>query len=346
MPKKLLKIKNTGLVLHQPDEYRDLTFSDVLQEAELPKDFDLPDLIPDYQNGVPKCVMESVSYLAQQQNYDENSQIVQLSADAGYVIAKMLYDKNKEYGTTLLTGVKVLCDVGLPEDDIFSDNEELWNNPDKYFDLNRITEVVKENAAQYRSQTYIRGSGIGWGNVVVDEIKQMIFQRKGCIVAIGGDNSFYGERDGFVKPPSSIVWQHAIVLKGWKYFDNRLFFKLANWWDKDKKGKPDGSGFGWLDWELWRSFVWGNYTTVDVPNDTFAKIKMWKLLQVEGNNRIYLEFLGEHYWIDDMKKIEKGIETKKFTPVQKVNSSYPLKIVGEWRKFPFLKDGEYLMPKI
>ncbi len=280
----------TGAVLHRWDP-RTITAGEVLAEETVPEEFDTIDLIPGYQGAVPKCVIEAYSYLSRLQDYYETGVDVLTSADAGYIMAKDKYDFNRDYGTSLMTGARVLCDHGLPETKIFPDNEEYWNEPNKYFDIGRWTEAVHDNADIHRKRAYIRAGGMDWAATTADQLQQSIYQRKGAVIIIRGDDNFIGSGTGFVNTPADInnTWYHGITLKGWKNFNGELHFKFANWWDPKQKGNPNGSAFGWLNFNQWRYHIWGAMTTVDALNDEFVKkISMAKLYRdPTDQNEVY-----------------------------------------------------------
>ena len=297
MPKQQF---TTGAILHQWD-YRDVVACEVLDDVDLPAEFDTIDLMPGYQGAVPKCVIESYSYLARLQDYYETGEDKITSADAGYVMAKTNYDHDRAYGTTLLTGAKVLCDHGLPEIKFFPDNEELWNEPNKYFDISRWTEAVHDNADIHRKRAYVRAGGTDWNATVANQLQQAIYQRKGAVIIIRGDDGFIGSGTGFVNTPIDInnVWYHGITVKGWKVFNGDLHFKFANWWDPAQKGNGNGSAFGWLNFKKWQPHIWGAMTTVDALNNEFVKIEMLKIIGDKRDGRQYIKDKGTNviHWI-------------------------------------------------
>ena len=178
-----INLNNTGLKLHRPD-FRDLTFGDVLPTMALPRDYVTKKLPADWQGNVPKCVMETYSYVARKQDYKETGVDFALSADAGYSYVKNFIDGNKLYGTSLMAGAKTLVKFGLPEEKIYADEEADWNDSMKYFDTSRFTDEVNENALIHSKELFIRGKGLGWGNIDPEELKQMIFQREAAAIAM------------------------------------------------------------------------------------------------------------------------------------------------------------------
>ena len=281
----------TGWFPHILDS-RDITFAEAVPFDDIPEEYDTKDLPPDYQNGIGKCVLESFSYLSRLQDYYETGEDKGQSADAGYIIAKEYYDKDRNNGTTLLTGAKVAVEWGFPEDDVFPDDERLWDEPDKYFDLTRWTENIKENAAIHRKLAYARVGGLDFGNISAEELKQAIYQRKGAVIAHRGNNEFLGPGTGFVHPPSALVdplWYHAVCFKGYKKFNDILHFKAANWWDPKQEGAFNGKGFGWYKFNEWQPHLWGGFTTIDALKDEFVKkTKMAKLYRSPvANEEVY-----------------------------------------------------------
>jgi len=325
------EIPSTGWVPHIPDS-RDVTFAEAVPFlGDLPEEYDTQDLVPDYQNGIGKCVLESYSYLSRLQDYYETGEDKAQSADAGYLIAKEVYDHNRAYGTSLLSGAKVAVEWGFPEEDIFPDDERFWGEPDKYFDINRWTHDVRESAAIHRKRAYVRVGGLDFGNITPEEIKEAIYQRKGVVIALRGNNEFLGAGTGFVKSPSvldSRIWYHAIVLKGWKLFNGILHFKMANWWAQD--GAFNGNGFGWLKFNEWQPHIWGGFTTVDALNDEFVKkTQMAKLYRsLLDHNEIYALNEGFRSHVANAFTLREGAKIKYW--LWKEGEEIPVATDGIW----------------
>jgi len=293
----------TGLILHKPDLIRDIVFSDALSDVDIPTEIETEVPYPDFQDGCSKCVLESYSYLAKLQDLKETNQEFELSADFGYIIAKVDIDKNREHGTSLLTGAKVAVDYGFPEETYFSDTEKFWGTED-YWDKGRMSPMVFYNAKIHSKKSYIRASGIGFGNVDLKELQQMIYQREGAVIAIRGQDSKWNAVFGFPEPPDlnskEKIFYHAIVVtRNWKLINGELHILIANWWSPQKTKEVNGKAFAWLNWEKWKPHIWGCYSTIDRPNTDFPKTLMLKRIQLKDTFDQYIVKKEQKFKIPD-----------------------------------------------
>jgi len=263
-------IKEGGLQLHRPDYVRDLVFGDVLKKVTLPKEYITQKIPHGYQDGVPACVRYSFDYLAQKQELKSEKKIFEFNSDLGYAWIKIFLDKNRNWGTTLLNGAKASVNPGSFESALTGliDYKNLYrSDKDKFFDPNQFTKEMLENAKIFSRQLYIRGNYVGWGTVKEDELKQMIVQREGAVIAIRLDHMFHKgcyDGSGISLPPlpTSKVVHHAICVDSYKIINGDLYFRYANWSSKSPSIKEDTYSYGWLNWRLWRPHIWANYKQI------------------------------------------------------------------------------------
>jgi len=317
-------LKNTGLIIH-PRDYRDITFGDVLRYVKVPRNYITKKLPPDYQDGVPKCVCEAYSYLARKQDYKETGKDFALSADALYSWIKNFIDKDRSYGTSLLSGAKAICSFGIPTEDVFPDDELRWKNQDDYFDTRHFTQEVIRNAEIFKKKTFIRASGYGWGMVNAEEIKQMIYQREAVVIGLRFDRNWY-KGGKYPLPPTQPKYYHAVCFDSWKEINGKLHFRVVNSFEKNPSRKLDENGlaFGWLRWDMWRPHIIGAYTTIDQPN-VYPKTKMLKIIRAYGDNKVYAIINGKRYWIRRPEMFEDWKKEK---------------IIGDWKDIQAMKKEE------
>jgi len=274
---------------------------------------------------VHNCVAEAYSYLARKQDFKETGKDFALSADALYSWIKNFVDKNREYGTSLLSGAKAICSFGIPTEDVYPDDEERWKDRDDYFDPIHFTQEVIRSASIFKKKTYIRASGYGWGMVNPEETKQMIFQREAVVIGLRFDNNWFAGRK-YPKPPTRPKYYHAVCLDSWKYINNNLFFRVVNSFESDPKKRleENGRAFGWLRWDWWRPHIVGAYTTIDQPN-VYPKTKMIRTIRAKGDIKVYAVINGHRYWIRQPKMFEDFKEEK---------------IIGDWNDVQVLSKEE------
>ena len=262
----MIDIKNFGKGGKiQPKDRRDFRFELVAGEPELPKEYSLRSAVRKIknQNSSLSCVGQAFSYYTEVLNYLETKEYTELSARDIY---SLIFIKNGG-GAYIRDGAKKVINSGV----VLEQDAPSYENgqpPSELFMENRndITAEEQENGMKYKAKSFTT-----WKNTNFDTYKKAIYTGNGCVAIVWGNDTIW--RNVPVSLPdnkSQTNWLHCVYFCGWAWKNGIECLEFANSWSYLWGDK----GFNYLP----RSYIEKGYvvspiTLVDVPNNTFPKIK-------------------------------------------------------------------------
>ncbi len=258
MNKEDLKNQFMGMgALKDPKDNRDFRIASIQAPIDLPSEFILEDKFPvKNQNGYGSCTSQATA------GHKQHQEKVEVSARYLYAQCKAV-DNLSEQGTYTRLNFKFLCDKGVPEEKLFSEEHESY---EKYIDLNLISKEAEDNASTHKSQSYWRV-----GVVNPDEIKQTIYQQKIPVVLTVPWYPNYNKPDenGYLPEPEGEGEGHALECLGWK--DG--WYRVKNSWGF---GWGDG-GFCWFreDYPKWDAWMSKDYDKILPVDERYGQKRTW-----------------------------------------------------------------------
>jgi len=258
-------IMGTGAV-KQPIDLRDYRLELIPGAEILPPTFSLKDKVGKIktQASSGSCVGQSFSYYAEVINTFETGLKTALSARDIYSLIHL-----PEGGAWLRDAAKKICNSGVvtEEDAPSYDNGQL---PTEDFMRSRddITPQEEEEGMTYWAKTFVT-----WDNRNFETFKKAIFQGKGCVLALEGNNYCWGSnyiKNGIIITPDShsqCTWAHALYMIGFCTIDGVEYLEGVNSWGEHW---GDGGFFYLPKSYIDKGLVFNAFTLVDLPNQTYS----------------------------------------------------------------------------
>lgn len=204
-----------------PEDNRDYQYGGIFGAEKYPRkfrrefDIDIP-----YQRRVPSCVSCAFTFVNQWKSKQEGNKVNlswrKVHAETGE------YKKGRHFRTV----AKYLQVAGQPRDYYCVDDPTL---PEKEFMDVLISIYGEQNALRHKIGAY------SFVSSNLDELLPAIIKEP-IVIALGGNNRDWMQRNKIIRQNSSIEWYHAIVAIG--YDLDAGYLEVMNWWG-DKRRKID-----------------------------------------------------------------------------------------------------------
>lgn len=268
-----ISTKGKGAIPDKLD-LRDYRFDMVFGASSLPNEYDLSDKVgwDKDQGSSGSCGGQSFSYYMEILSYLRDGTYTKLSARDLYAYVHL-----QPEGSRASDLLKRLSNAGIAEEaDITS--YENGNPPSEQFMQSETGETpeISQKAMQYwTDQTYL-----SFNSKDPEQVKQAIWQGKGAVLALWGNNACWTTSNGEIAVPAqgTTNWGHFVFLVGWVYRNGKLFFKFKNSWGKDW----GDNGFGYLPVEyLTQGFGQSEWIVTLLPKGQYTN--MMKMITILKN---------------------------------------------------------------
>lgn len=262
--------------VQSPRDYRDIGLADVLVPVALPDTFfvDTKNLPVWYQKKIGSCGGHAIGKYGQKLEEAETGKVIATSPRFMYALAKC-NDNYVPEGTYLRILMKMAQQYGfatentVPNDCDLTHEEYVYNRK-----IENIPKEAFEEAKQYKIKSY---ASVG---LSLNEIKQAIYQAKGCIILVRVGNPWWTDVNGNVtwnptgllplRPPQVVTGGHFVYANGYKLReDGKTEIHFVNSWSAAWCEK----GTGWFIFEDYSPFINEAMTIIDLPDNFIEEAK-------------------------------------------------------------------------
>ena len=102
-----------------------------------------------------------------------------------------------------------------------------------------------------------------------EQVKEAIWQGKGCILALEGNNPCWTTQDGIVEIPETTTWGHFLVLTGRKKINRSYYWEACNSW-----GLVGDNGYYYIPEEyLNKGLGYNEWTFIEAPAQEYSMLQ-------------------------------------------------------------------------
>lgn len=269
--------KGKGAIADKTD-LRKFRFDMVFGASTLPDTFDISDKIQwvKDQGSSGSCGGQAFSYHMEVQSFIRDGVYTKLSARDLYAPVHL-----QPEGSRASDLLNQLANHGIAEEnDIpsYMSNIAIPSEPptESFMEYSQRSPDQDNRAMQYWTDS----SYLTFDSRNPDKVKQAIYQGKGAVIAVLGNNPCWTTTNGeiTVPAPNTTSWGHFIFLTGWQMRHGQLYFKFINSWGKDW----GDNGFGYLPATyLQAGLGYNEWVVVEFPKDKYSG--MMKLITMLKN---------------------------------------------------------------